>query len=364
VSISSTVIFEESVSERLQNEPPTHPWRKKPIKFNLSMILAVVIPALIVAWLIQYSNIPGPVIAVAIYLPLQLVAAGLAAWANRGLRSVGDSVIIVLAIGATIFSLVVLISVILSLIIRGWQALSAHFLYQNSVYINPSTPLEYGGIGHAMVGTLLILLISSVIAVPIGIATAIYITEVRGRAVAYVRFFVQAMSGVPSVVAGLFILTIAVSTGAFNQSAFAGGLAYAILMLPTVARTAEEVLKLIPDELRTGALALGSTKARTVLMVVLPAARTGIITAILLGVARVIGETAPLLLAAGNNDGTVTNPFDQAISSIPVYIFNNVALPYPDAVTRAWGSALVLMIFVAVLFTAARLLGRGKVGKH
>ncbi len=360
----STIVLEDASMERLKDQPPRRPWTKKPTKFTVSVALAVVIPAIIVGWLIQTSDIPGPVIAVAIYLPLQLVAAGLTAWFNRGLRSVGDSVIVVLAIGATIFSLVVLISVIASLIVRGFQALSPHFLYQNSVYINPSTPLEYGGIGHAMVGTLLILAISTVIAVPIGIATAVYITEVRGRAVPYVRFFVQAMSGVPSVVAGLFILTIAVSTGAFNQSALAGGLAYAILMLPTVARTAEEVLKLIPDDLRTGALALGSTRARTVLMVVLPAARTGIITAILLGVARVIGETAPLLLTAGNNDGTVLNPFSEPVASIPVYIFNNVALPYPDAVTRAWGSALVLMIFVAILFTLARVLGRGKVGKH
>ena len=360
----STAIFEEAEVARFKDETPKRPWRKKPTKFTVSVFLAIVIPAIIVGWLFQTSNIPGALIAVVIYLPLQLVAAGLTAWFNRGVRSIGDSVIIVLAIGATLFTLVVLISVIASLIIRGFQALSPHFLYQNSVYINPSTPLEYGGIGHAMVGTLLILLISSAIAVPIGIATAVYITEVRGRAVPYVRFFVQAMSGVPSVVAGLFILTIAVATGAFNQSAFAGGLAYAILMLPTVARTAEEVLKLIPDELRTGALALGSTRARTVLMVVLPAARTGIITAILLGIARVIGETAPLLLAAGNNDGTVLNPFGQSVASIPVYIFNNVALPYPDAVARAWGSALVLMIFVAVLFTLARVLGRGKVGKY
>lgn len=359
----STSVLDPTISERLGSESPRRPWRKKPTKFTVSVTLAIVIPALIVAWLFFGSDIPGVIIAVVIYLPLQLIAAGITAWVNRGVRSVGDSVIIVLAIGATVFSLVVLISVLLSLIIRGFGAVSAHFLYQNSVYINPSTPLDYGGIGHAMVGTLIILLIASLIAVPIGIATAVYITEVRGRAVPYVRFFVQAMSGVPSVVAGLFILTIAVATGAFNQSAFAGGLAYAILMLPTVARTAEEVLKLVPDDLRTGALALGSTRARTVLRVVIPAAKTGIITAVLLGIARVIGETAPLLLAAGNNDGTVLNPFGQAVASVPVYIFNNVALPYPDAVTRAWGSALVLMILVAILFTLARILGRNKVGR-
>jgi phosphate transport system permease protein len=133
-------------------------------------------------------------------------------------------------------------------------------------------------------------------------------------------------------------------------------------MLPTVARTAEEVLKLVPEDLRTGALALGSTRARTVYRVVLPAAKTGIITAVILGIARVIGETAPLLLAAGYADSTNVNPIGGPIAAIPTYIFNNVALPYPDAVARAWASALVLIILVAILFTAARLIGRGRVG--
>ena len=339
------------------------PWRKKPTRFTASVTLAVVIPALIVAALYLTSDIPVPILLVVIYLPLQLIASGIAAWATKGTRGIADSVIIVNAIGASLFSVIVLVSVIGSLIVRGLRALSPHFLFQNSVYISPSTPLDYGGIGHSLVGTLLIVFIASLISVPIGIATAVYITEVRGRAVPYVRFFVQAMSGVPSVVAGLFILTIVVATDAFSQSAFAGGLAYAILMLPTVARTAEEVLKLVPDDLRTGALALGSTRARTVLRVVIPAARTGIITAVILGVARVIGETAPLLLAAGNNDQTVVNPFGSPISSVPTYIFNNVALPYPDAVARAWGSALVLIILVAILFTLARVIGRGRVGR-
>ncbi len=359
----STISFDAVALEQLQQQKSGRPWRKKPNRFTASVALAVVIPALLVVALFLTSDIPVPILLVVIYLPLQLIASGIAAWATKGTRGIADSVIIVNAIGATLFSVVVLVSVIGSLVVRGLRALSPQFLFQNSVYISPSTPLDYGGIGHSLVGTLLIVFIASLISVPIGIATAVYITEVRGRAVPYVRFFVQAMSGVPSVVAGLFILTIVVATGAFNQSAFAGGLAYAILMLPTVARTAEEVLKLVPDELRTGALALGSTRARTVLRVVIPAARTGIITAVILGVARVIGETAPLLLAAGNNDQTVVNPLGSPISSVPTYIFNNVALPYPDAVARAWGSALVLIILVAVLFTLARVLGRGRAGR-
>ena len=359
----STITYQAPLDPEGVVQTPQRPWRHKPRSFTRAVALAVVIPAVISAALFFFSPIPGAIVLTVIYFPLQMLASGIAAWATRGVRGIADSIIIVNAIGSTVFSVVVLLSLLGSLVVRGLRALSPHFIYQNSVFINPSTPLEYGGIGHALVGTILVVAIASLVAVPIGIATAVYITEVRGKAVPYVRFFVQAMSGVPSVVAGLFILTIAVSTGWFSQNALAGGLAYAILMLPTVARTAEEVLKLIPDELRTGALALGSTRARTVMRVVLPAAKTGIITAILLGIARVIGETAPLLLAAGNNDGTVINPFGQAIASIPVYIFNNVAVPYPDAVARAWGAALALMILIAVLFTLARVLGRGRVGR-
>jgi phosphate transport system permease protein len=358
----STVVFNPETLPQLQEQKVQRPWRRKTPAFTASVVIASVVPFVIVAAIFMTTDIPGAVLMTVVYFPLQLISSAIAAVATRGKRGILDSVIIVNAIGATIFSFVLLVSVIGSLIIRGIAALSAHFIYQNSVYISPSTPLEYGGIGHAILGTVLIVTISALIAVPIGIATAVYITEVRGRAVPYVRFFVQAMSGVPSVVAGLFILTIIVATGAFQQGALAGGLAYAILMLPTVARTAEEVLKLVPEDLRTGALALGSTRARTVYRVVLPAAKTGIITAVILGIARVIGETAPLLLAAGYADSTNVNPIGGPIAAIPTYIFNNVALPYPDAVARAWASALVLIILVAILFTAARLIGRGRVG--
>jgi phosphate transport system permease protein len=359
----STQTLDPSTLPALAEQRPKRPWRKKTPRFTVSVILAVILPAVVIVFLWQTSTIPTPVLMVAFYLPLQLVASALAAIATRGRRGIADSIVIVSAIGATVFSLVVLLSLLGSLAVRGWRALSPSFIFQNNVYISPSTPLDYGGIGHAILGTALIVFLASLVAVPIGIATAIYITEVRGRAVPYVRFFVQSMSGVPSVVAGLFILTTLIVTGALTQSALAGGLAYAILMLPTVARTAEEVLRLVPDELRTGALALGSTRARTVFRVVLPAARTGIVTAIILGIARIVGETAPLLLAAGNSDQTILNPTGSPVASLPTYIFNNVALPYPDAVTRAWGAALALMILVAVLFTLARVLSRGRLGR-
>lgn len=356
----STVVLDKEEMKKFESQEPLHPWRKRTPIFTWSVALAVAIPAIIAGFFLFATEIPDPLVMVVIYLPLQLIAAGIAALVSKGKHGVIDSGIYVLAIGGSIFSLVILISLIVTLVINGLKAFSVSFLTQNNVYISPSTPLEYGGVGHAVLGTLLIVFISMIVAIPIGIATAIYVTEVRGKAVPYVRFFVQAMSGVPSVVAGLFILTTLILTGAIGASAFAGGLAYAILMLPTVARTAEEVLRLVPEDLRTGALALGSTRARTVLQVVLPAAKTGIITAIVLGVARVVGETAPLLLVIGTSDSTVINPFNSPISALPTYIFENVAQPYPDAVSRAWGAALVLIIVVSILFITTRILGRGR----
>jgi phosphate transport system permease protein len=361
--MSSTITFDEAALTRLADQQPVAPWGRRTASFRTVVILAVLIPAAIVTMLFWFSSIPGAVIMVAIYLPLQVLAAVMAAIVVRGTKSAADAVIIVSAIGATIFSLVVLISLLWSIVTKGLQAMSTAFIFQNNEYISPSTPLGYGGVGHAILGTVLIVSISALIAVPLGVMTALYITEVRGKAVPYVRFFVQAMSGVPSVVAGLFILTVLILTGVLNNSAFAAGLAYSILMLPTVARTAEEVLKLVPEDLRTGALALGSTRARVALRVVVPAAKTGIITAGILGIARVVGETAPLLLTALKNDKTVLNPFSDPISALPTYIFTNVAQPYPDAVIRAWGAALTLMVIVAILFTATRLLSTKRPGK-
>lgn len=355
-----TTIMSEMPLAQAHDVEPQRPWSKRPRSFWVATFLGTAIPIAIVAALYFTTDIAAPLLLIVFYFPLQLIGAGIAGFVVKGKHAVLDSGIIVFAIGSTILSGVVLGSLLLTIIIRGIEAMRPSFIFQNNVYISPSTPLEYGGIGHAILGTFLIVGIATIISVPLGIATAVYVTEIRGRAVPYVRFFVQAMSGVPSVVAGLFVLTVFILTGILNQSAMAGAIAYSILMLPTVARTAEEVLRLVPEDLRTGALALGSTRARVVLNVVLPAARTGVITAMLLGIARVVGETAPLLLTALKNDQTVINPILNPISALPTYIFDNVAQPYPDAVTRAWGAALALMIIVAILFTLTRYLSARK----
>jgi len=363
---SRTVLYKDSGTrvEEVKKQSPLRPWTNRTARFKLVTALAALLPLLFISLLYMMTEIPGAIIVVAIYLPIQIVAAVIAALLVGGRNSAADAVIIVLSIGATLLSVIIVISILWSIIIRGFEAMSLAFLSQNNTYISPPTPLGYGGIAHAVLGTVMIVMLAMLVSVPIGIATAVYITEVKGRFRNYVRFFVQAESGVPSVVAGLFILSVLIFTGILSQSALAGALAYSILMLPTVARTSEEVLKLIPDDLRTGALALGSTRAKTVLKVVLPAARTGIITATILGIARVMGETAPLLLTALTNDKTVWNPIAEPIASLPTYIFFNVALPFPSAVARAWGAALVLMALVAIVFTAARFFGAKKFATH
>ena len=357
-----TVLYQDSGTdvEAVKKQSALRPWVNRTAKFKLVTALAALLPLLFIAALFMMTEIPGPILVVVIYLPVQLVAAVIAALLVGGKNSAADAIIIVLAIGATLLSVILVFSILWSIITKGLEAMSIAFLSQNNTYISPPTPLGYGGIGHALLGTVMIVGIALLISVPIGVATAVYITEVKGRFANAVRFFIQAESGVPSVVAGLFILTVFILTGVLTQSALAGALAYSILMLPTVARTSEEVLKLIPDELRVGALALGSTRARTVMKVVLPAARTGIITATILGIARVMGETAPLLLTALTNDKTVWNPIAEPIAALPTYIFFNVSLPFPSAVARAWGAALVLMVLVGIVFTAARYFGAKK----
>jgi ABC-type molybdate transport system permease subunit len=173
----------------------------------------------------------------------------------------------------------------------------------------------------------------------------------------------QAMSGVPSIVAGLFILSAVLYPITKGFSALMGALALAILMIPTVARTSEEVLLLIPNDLREAGTALGGTQWRTVAMIVLPAARSGLMTAVILGVARIAGETAPILLLTGGGDKVNPNPFDGSVGSLPYYIWKAFNAGSPEAITRAWAGLLVLMILVLILFVTARALSTRKISK-
>lgn len=224
-------------------------------------------------------------------------------------------------------------------------------------------PVNNGGLIHAIIGTFLLVIFAMIISVPIGILTAIYLTEIRGKLTRPISFLVQAMSGVPSIVAGLFIYAAILLPLTKKLNGFEGALALAILMIPTVARTSEEVLKLIPHDLREAGVALGGTQWRSVALVVVPAARSGLITAMILGVARVAGETAPLLLLTGGSGTTNYNMFSNSMGSLPNYVWQSFSAGTPESITRAWAGILVLLVIVVVLFTAARVLGNRKVGK-
>ena len=251
-----------------------------------------------------------------------------------------------------------------SVLAPGLRAFRFSLLVHDAATVGVDTPLDQGGLLHAILGSLVIVGLATLISVPFGILAALYITEVRGRLVPFTRFFIQAMSGVPSIVAGLFIYAALIVSKVLPFTGLTGSLALAILMLPTVARTAEEVIRLVPDELRYAALALGGTQMRTVLQVVLPSARTGLITATILGIARVAGETAPLLLTAFGSNTTNLNPFSGTMATLPWYIFTQMTLGTENDVARAWVAALVLMVIVAMFFVLARTLGKSKMARR
>jgi len=239
--------------------------------------------------------------------------------------------------------------------IRGIGALSWSFFTQD---LSKTGTLDSGGgMLHAIVGTLQQIGLSVVFAVPLGIMTAVFLNEVRGPLRRPVRMFVDAMSGVPSIVAGLFIYTVWLIQLGQQGSGFAAALALSILMLPTIARTAEEVLRLVPGGLREASLAMGATQWRTVWSIVLPTARTGLITAIVLGIARVVGETAPLIMTSFGSTAMNSNPFKGFQSSLPLSVYQLLSNPFAAQQQRAYAGAFVLVFLVLALFTTARALG-------
>jgi phosphate transport system permease protein len=216
-----------------------------------------------------------------------------------------------------------------------------------------------GGAYHAIIGTLEQVAITSIISVPLGLAAAVYLTEYgRGWLPRAIRFFVDVMTGVPSIVAGLFIYVFWVLGLHQGFSGFAGSLALVILMLPVIIRSAEEMLLLVPKALREAAYALGVPQWKTIMRIVLPTASAGLVTGVMLALARVIGETAPLILTVAGNNFINNNPFKGQQMGLPLFIYNQALQAYQPAIDRAWAGALTLIIIVVILYTAARLLTR------
>jgi phosphate transport system permease protein len=342
--------------------PKVQPWRRANLKRQFEIILAVLIPLPLTMLFAVLSNFDVNLALIAVFLPLQLIAAGLVGLRAYGKRGIGDAALVVVTIFFSTFVLVLLLSVLFSVIVEGGRAISWQFFSQNNVYVSPTTSLEYGGVGHAILGTLMVVGLTTLVAVPLGIAMAVYLTQSQSKTRNLVRTFTQALSGLPSVVSGLFILTIIEATQ-MGRSGFTGSLALFPLMLPTVARVAEEALRLVPVDLRYAALALGAPNYRAFFQVILPAAKSGLMTALLLGLARVVGETAPLILTMNPSSSTSLNPFDGGMTTLPTYVYNYLASSYQTSQARAWGAALVLLMLVGVLFGLARILSKSKTTK-
>ena len=339
--------------------PAVQPWKRANNARRLQIILATIVPLLLTALVVMISGLDANLATIVVFLPLQILAAGFVGFKAFGRRGFGDALLVVVTIFLSAFVLVLLLSVFFSVLSEGSRTISLQFLSQNNVYISNTTSLEYGGVANAILGTLLIVGITTIVAVPLGIAMAVYLTQSQSKLRGLVRTVTQALSGLPSVVSGLFVLSIIVTFG-FTKSGIFGSLALFPLMLPTVARVAEEALKLVPSDLRLAALALGAPNYKAFFQVILPAAKSGLITALLLGLARVIGETAPLILTVNTNNGTSWDPFNGPMETLPAYVYGYLSSSFTSAHQRAWGGGLVLLVLVAVLFGSARFLGRAK----
>jgi phosphate transport system permease protein len=259
------------------------------------------------------------------------------------------------ALGIVMFGvLVVLAWVLLYVAVQGFSALTAGFFFSNPPG-NPS--VSGGGFANGIIGSLIIVGLASLISMPIGILAAIYLAEYgRGRWSGSVGFFTDVLIGIPTIVTGAFVYSIWVIH--FGFSGFAGSLALAIVMLPLIIRTTTQMLKLVPDDLREGSLALGASKRKTVLRIVLPAALPGIITGLMLAVARAMGETAPLLLTAlGNELFTELNP-GRRMETLSLQIFSNAISGFQAGRARAWAGALTLVAIVLIFTVAARFFAR------
>ncbi|HWG02299.1 MAG TPA: phosphate ABC transporter permease PstA, partial [Trebonia sp.] len=253
-----------------------------------------------------------------------------------------------------VFVLVPLGFVLYTVISKGAAAISWQFLTSSTIPPNV-LPLGVGGMGPAVIGTLEITGLAALIAVPLGVLGAIYVHEYGGNGILakVISFMADVMTGVPSIVMGLFVFTIWVIT--FGYSGLAGSFALACLMLPVVIRSSHEMLRLVPDSLRQGSYALGASKSRVTLTVVLPAAISGIVSGALLAIARAAGETAPLLFTILTVESTNTNVFSGANTALSAQIFVNAQSPYVGAEQRAWGAALSLIAIAFILMIVARI---------
>lgn len=351
-SVVHPVVADESLPPQVRRVTPTT------TRLERGLLAASGLSSFCLTWLLWSQLLPtqGAAGFLALWYASFLLLYFLSTILTEGRLPATDKVVTVIVMSGAVGLLVPLVLIIGFIVVRGIGGITATFFTQDLA--TTGTLDSGGGLAHALVGTLEQVAIAVVISVPLGVLTAVFLNEVKGPLVRPVRIFVDAMSGVPSIVAGLFIYAVWIVQFGHGFSGFAAALALAVLMLPTITRTAEEVLRLVPAGLREASLALGAPEWRTTMRVVLPTARSGLITAVILGVARAVGETAPLIMTSFGATVMNVNPFDGAQASLPLSVYQLVSNPFASQQERAYAGAFVLILTVLALFTLARLLGR------
>lgn len=320
-----------------------------------SLAAAMATATLLFGWIAPLTGVAGWfVVAFLFFIGIYVYLMRLSA----GGQEVRDKLATLLMVSAGLILVFALIFVVVYTLGRGAEALPhLNFFTQTMEFAGPLDPLTEGGILHAIVGTLIQIGIALAITIPLGIVTALFLNEVGGKFARFVRTIADAMTALPSIVAGLFVYSAVILLITGQRSGFAAALAITVMMLPIVIRTADVVLRLVAGNLREAAYALGATRWRTVWHVVLPTARSGLVTAIILGTARGIGETSPVLLTSGVTAVANFNPFDGPMISLPLQVFDFVRSPEPTMVARGFGTAAVLLLLVLLLFVIARVIG-------
>jgi phosphate transport system permease protein len=357
----------EAMRQPPQRDDVPRPLRRRSVD-DVSSLLGSAAGALAFVWVVYehvllWSGTLGFIVCtwvmfVALYAAVSLL--------SNPLPIVRDRVASVVVTSAAVLVGFALATTIVSTFVTGWPALHHLNFFRNDMSgVAPGTdPLTKGGVEHAIVGTGIEVALATLISLPLGLGTAIYLSEVGGRGAVVVRTVVEAMTALPDILAGLFIYVVLIILLGWERSGVAAAIALSVTMTPVIARSAEVVLRVVPSGLREAGLALGASRWQTVLRIVMPTARAGLATSLILGIARVAGETAPLLIVSGSTTFFNDNPFHQPMNSLPLYIYAGVKSGQGLYIQRAYGAASVLLFLVLVLFVITRYLARNRTGKR
>jgi phosphate transport system permease protein len=348
-------------------EPPDHPRPLNSTSADTRLtIVGSLVGSLAVVWLLYtqilpFSGVVGFVICW--YVAYIAMFAIVTALVHSG-PIVADRLWTAAITGAAGLVGVALVSTLVYTVVQGWPAVRHLNFVTQSMTAAPTAPLDQGGVFNAIVGSLIELGIATAISLPLGIITAVYMSEVGGRFARVVRTVVDAMTALPDILAGLFIYAILILALGFGRSGFAAAAALTVMMLPIIARASDVGLRVVPGGLREASLALGAPQWRTVRRVIIPTAGPSLAQAVILGMARAVGETAPVLICSAPSQFMNANPFVNPMNSLPLYILTGVRSGEPKFIERGFGAGIVLFVLVLILFGTAKFLGRSRVARR